>query len=54
MTGMAATSTTDSKITASALGSIVGMKSDEIQQIATEYANKVTLKSTDMVNTINC
>ena len=30
------------KLTASAVGSIVGMKSDEIQQIASEYEEKVS------------
>ncbi len=30
------------KLTASAVGSIVGMQSEEIQQIASEYAEKVS------------
>ncbi|XP_066301810.1 coiled-coil domain-containing protein 93-like isoform X1 [Branchiostoma lanceolatum] len=40
MSGMQATGAADGKLTASAVGSIVGMQSAEIQQIASEYAGK--------------
>ncbi|KAL3831574.1 hypothetical protein ACJMK2_023312 [Sinanodonta woodiana] len=40
MSGMSAMDTPDGKLTASAVGSIVGMQSAEIQQIASEYAEK--------------
>ncbi|KAL5006597.1 hypothetical protein ScPMuIL_015403 [Solemya velum] len=40
MSGMSAMTGPEGKLTASAVGSIVGMQSDEIQQIAYEYAKK--------------
>ncbi|CAL1527703.1 unnamed protein product [Lymnaea stagnalis] len=40
MSGMSAMETQEGKVTASAVGSIVGMKSQEIQQMASEYAQK--------------
>ncbi|XP_068184661.1 coiled-coil domain-containing protein 93 isoform X2 [Antennarius striatus] len=40
MTNMAAMVTEEGRLTASAVGQIVGMQSDEIKQIASEYAEK--------------
>ncbi|XP_050419309.2 coiled-coil domain-containing protein 93 [Patella vulgata] len=40
MSGMSATGIQEGKLSASAVGSIVGMQSAEIQQIASEYAEK--------------
>ncbi|KAL8586393.1 Coiled-coil domain-containing protein 93 [Nucella lapillus] len=40
MSGMSATGLQEGKLTATAVGSIVGMQSQEIQQIASEYAEK--------------
>ncbi|BFZ01216.1 hypothetical protein BsWGS_04255 [Bradybaena similaris] len=40
MSGMSAMGSQEGKVTASAVGSIVGMKSHEIQKMATEYAQK--------------
>ncbi|XP_062394780.1 coiled-coil domain-containing protein 93 [Sardina pilchardus] len=40
MTGMASMTTEDGRLTASAVGQIVGLKSEEIKQIAGEYAEK--------------
>uniref|UniRef100_A0A8C3RUL3 Coiled-coil domain-containing protein 93 n=1 Tax=Chelydra serpentina TaxID=8475 RepID=A0A8C3RUL3_CHESE len=41
MTGMAAMATEEGRLTASTVGQIVGLQSDEIKQIASEYAEKV-------------
>uniref|UniRef100_A0A673HKL7 Coiled-coil domain-containing protein 93 n=1 Tax=Sinocyclocheilus rhinocerous TaxID=307959 RepID=A0A673HKL7_9TELE len=40
MTGMAAMATEEGKLSASTVGQIVGLQSEEIKQIATEYAEK--------------
>ncbi|XP_078259583.1 coiled-coil domain-containing protein 93 isoform X2 [Rhinoraja longicauda] len=40
MTGMAAMATEEGKLTASSVGHIVGLQSEEIKQIASEYAEK--------------
>ncbi|KAJ8350578.1 hypothetical protein SKAU_G00257080 [Synaphobranchus kaupii] len=40
MTGMAVMATEEGKLTASAVGQIVGLQSEEIKQIASEYAEK--------------
>ncbi|XP_076199165.1 coiled-coil domain-containing protein 93 [Aptenodytes patagonicus] len=40
MTGMAAMATEEGKLTASTVGQIVGLQSDEIKQIVSEYAEK--------------
>uniref|UniRef100_UPI00398E5E11 coiled-coil domain-containing protein 93 isoform X2 n=1 Tax=Pristiophorus japonicus TaxID=55135 RepID=UPI00398E5E11 len=40
MTGMAAMATEEGKLTASTVGHIVGLQSEEIKQIASEYAEK--------------
>ncbi|GFR91723.1 coiled-coil domain-containing protein 93-like [Elysia marginata] len=40
MSGMSAMGSNEGKVTASAVGSIVGMRSQEIQQMASEYAQK--------------
>lgn len=40
MTGMAAMATEEGKLSASTVGHIVGLQSEEIKQIATEYAEK--------------
>uniref|UniRef100_A0A8B9GK61 Coiled-coil domain-containing protein 93 n=1 Tax=Amazona collaria TaxID=241587 RepID=A0A8B9GK61_9PSIT len=40
MTGMAAMATEEGKLTASTVGQIVGLQSDEIKQIVSEYAGK--------------
>lgn len=40
MSGMSATGSQEGKVTASAVGSIVGMQSQQIQQMASEYAQK--------------
>ncbi|NWW96807.1 CCD93 protein, partial [Rhynochetos jubatus] len=40
MTGMAAMATGEGKLTASTVGQIVGLQSDEIKQIVSEYAEK--------------
>ncbi|XP_043360947.1 coiled-coil domain-containing protein 93 isoform X2 [Dermochelys coriacea] len=40
MTGMAAMATEEGRLTASTVGQIVGLQSDEIKQIASEYAEK--------------
>ncbi|PVD30507.1 hypothetical protein C0Q70_09774 [Pomacea canaliculata] len=40
MSSMSATGIQEGRLTASAVGSIVGMQSQQIQQIASEYANK--------------
>ncbi|XP_043930914.1 coiled-coil domain-containing protein 93 [Protopterus annectens] len=40
MTGMAAMATEDGQLTASTVGHIVGLQSEEIKQIASEYAEK--------------
>ncbi|KAK4817397.1 hypothetical protein QYF61_013267 [Mycteria americana] len=43
MTGMAAMATEEGKLTASTVGQIVGLQSDEIKQIVSEYAEKVSV-----------
>ncbi|XP_068602312.1 coiled-coil domain-containing protein 93 isoform X2 [Brachionichthys hirsutus] len=45
MTNMAAMATEEGRLTASAVGQIVGLQSDEIKQIASEYAEKSELSS---------
>ncbi|XP_008944434.1 PREDICTED: coiled-coil domain-containing protein 93, partial [Merops nubicus] len=40
MTGMAAMATEEGKLTASTVGQIVGLQSDEIKQVVSEYAEK--------------
>uniref|UniRef100_A0AAR2JLS9 Coiled-coil domain-containing protein 93 n=1 Tax=Pygocentrus nattereri TaxID=42514 RepID=A0AAR2JLS9_PYGNA len=42
MTGMAAMATEEGRLTASTVGQIVGLQSEEIKQIAFEYAEKVS------------
>ncbi|XP_074857670.1 coiled-coil domain-containing protein 93 isoform X2 [Carettochelys insculpta] len=45
MTGMAAMATEEGRLTASTVGQIVGLQSDEIKQIVSEYAEKSELSS---------
>uniref|UniRef100_A0A672ZU70 Coiled-coil domain-containing protein 93 n=1 Tax=Sphaeramia orbicularis TaxID=375764 RepID=A0A672ZU70_9TELE len=45
MTNMAAMASEEGKLTASAVGQIVGLQSEEIKQIASEYAGKSELSS---------
>ncbi|KFV55038.1 Coiled-coil domain-containing protein 93, partial [Tyto alba] len=47
MTGMAAMATEEGKLTASTVGQIVGLQSDEIKQIVSEYAEKQSELSTE-------
>ncbi|XP_029937098.1 coiled-coil domain-containing protein 93 [Myripristis murdjan] len=47
MTNMAAMATEEGKLTASAVGQIVGLQSEEIKQIASEYAEKQSELSSD-------
>uniref|UniRef100_A0A671KPY6 Coiled-coil domain-containing protein 93 n=1 Tax=Sinocyclocheilus anshuiensis TaxID=1608454 RepID=A0A671KPY6_9TELE len=47
MTGMAAMATEEGKLSASTVGQIVGLQSEEIKQIATEYAEKVNSRSVE-------
>lgn len=42
------------KLTASAVGQIVGLQSEEIKQIASEYAEKVSNNQTSSGNTALC
>uniref|UniRef100_A0A4X2KR73 Coiled-coil domain-containing protein 93 n=1 Tax=Vombatus ursinus TaxID=29139 RepID=A0A4X2KR73_VOMUR len=48
MTKMAAMATEESRLTASAVGQIVGLRSEEIKQIVSEYAEKLQAKCTDL------
>ncbi|XP_052462492.1 coiled-coil domain-containing protein 93-like isoform X2 [Carassius gibelio] len=41
LTGMAAMATEEGKLSASTVGQIVGLQSEEIKQIDTEYAEKI-------------
>uniref|UniRef100_A0A3Q4MYC1 Coiled-coil domain-containing protein 93 n=1 Tax=Neolamprologus brichardi TaxID=32507 RepID=A0A3Q4MYC1_NEOBR len=45
MTNMAAMATEEGKLTASAVGQLVGLQSEEIKQFASEYAEKLELSS---------
>uniref|UniRef100_A0A4W3HI70 Coiled-coil domain-containing protein 93 n=1 Tax=Callorhinchus milii TaxID=7868 RepID=A0A4W3HI70_CALMI len=47
MTGMAAMATEEGRLTASTVGQIVGLQSEEIKQIASEYAGKQNELSTE-------
>ncbi|XP_073711444.1 coiled-coil domain-containing protein 93 isoform X1 [Misgurnus anguillicaudatus] len=47
MTGMAAMATEERKLSASTVGQIVGMQSEEIKQIVTEYAEKAERSAED-------
>ncbi|CAL8240822.1 unnamed protein product [Merluccius merluccius] len=47
MTNMAAMATEEGRLTASAVGQIVGLQSEEIKQIASEYAEKQSELSTE-------
>lgn len=47
MTNMAAMETEEGKLTASAVGQIVGLQSEEIKQIASEYAEKQSERSSE-------
>ncbi|RXM33986.1 Coiled-coil domain-containing protein 93 [Acipenser ruthenus] len=47
MTGMAVMATEEGKLTASTVGQIVGLQSEEIKQIASEYAEKQSERSAE-------
>lgn len=47
MTNMAAMENEEGRLTASAVGQIVGLQSEEIKQIASEYAEKQSERSSE-------